>query len=1277
MGKVKVDKTYTRTKTYESPKTVDGKLSYSLYDKDGNKVGNTLVDPGTDMSNTQSKYFTKGENGQLNMSDHPSTSVTMNPETGKITVAAPSMALKNETFKKSLSDTMKNLSAAYKSNPDYKFSITDEEGNTKEKSIDDVINELNAPSTNEDGSYNQNSLQYMATAAIGMEKVKEAHKKNVELDDNDVIRMSTVAVGPDVKDNTLQLISNLPEAAWLRNVETYDKDTGFAQYGDIMENAYNKEKTSSEDMIRLWAALENYFAKGDYSDKEEYIRNVATARFLDATQPNMAWIRDVTENVNGFFNSIGGYATELGTAGWAAVEEIGSAILGIPDDYYDYYGTDYGDLYIARGGNQFATDMPLEKVDAKIGRVKFDENGVPSYVEEKIEGSYENPRTTGQMLRAIFKENQAVIRKDMEYLHASQAGWDSVGYALTNLAALISAGNVLSDMFVVGTGALIDKAAIVAGRTAATVNDLTNTAKSLYATGTALKFGSTAAEAAQIISGMKTIYDISAATGKSATFLNFIGQAVRSAKATEFIIGVVGESVAEAVVGDNNRLIEVLDNKEIDADTKNYLVETYIWNAVGWGVGLGVGKILMNGGETTRGRAISANLSKRLFKIQNSVGEAFDQTMLTIRRVKGDDLAEKIKTLYEEGGRYSKKQANALAASAALREMRRAIAESDSIQILGKGTDEIEESLKDIELKIAELKNAEVALTSMQRQGVDIVQGWLKDDGKGLKEVTENFYSKASEVAKLERNAGDLFKPTRGAVSDMTNGKTLRLFSQTTTNYIKASEKIDFINAYINKYEHSGAVTQDILAKIRAYREELPELRGMVREFVQNASPELRLAANNFIDADRKWWAKYEDLRARLGLTDADELKWFRASKLWGTNGELYARTTRKADLSEYVVKHRDGSSNVKTFDVYERYMAGATGDFADPMGEMQIALYDAGNKQAYRSFAKSYNKLTGTAMVKVSGEETALYQKMEKGLKSTYFKKSESLLKGFSDDVQNGVIESVIKNLQAKNTQYGDIQKTKGAMKTAVKKMQEKLTEVTSANANKYIVRLGAEDTNALWDDFYDVSVREILEEGGDAVPMKARRFIYGQARELGLEDLEPRKIKVETQPNTRIATMVAEDDYPGWSIPEHPVWALDESSNNFDGMTRRDYYRKAKGKEFRVLEVPTNEYNKIMMEDSVGRALSGEELKVADSYVKKFKNGERADIPFIEYDDSGKIIGQEGRHRTAAAYKAGIEKAPVVIEYPAGAELPENLQQYRDITDNFILRKQGYDAT
>ena len=1051
-----------------------------------------------------------GDNWSMDVTSAPNPTVTLNETTGKITVDAPSEAYGNKAFTDSIKETLGTLSANYKLNPNYKYSVVNEAGENEAKSVQDIIADLNKPAQNEDGSYNGNSLQYMVQAAIGMERAKTAHKKNnnVDLTDDDIIRMSTVAVGPDVKANTLQLISDLPQAAWLRNVSSYNAETGMAQYGDIMENAYNKERTSSEDMIKLWAALENYFAKGDFSDKEQYIKNVATARFLQATQPNMAWIRDVTENVTALLDGIGGFATNLGTAGWVAVERIGD-FFGFEgdwearDEYYETYPSiDSSEFQagIARGGNPFSNDPLLSAGPYwnKIGRISFDENGVPTYGYEPIAGTFETPRTTGELLRAEFKKNQAIIQKDRAYLHASQNGWDAVGYTIANLATLISAGNVLSDAFAVGAGRL---ATLATAGSADTAVALADTASALYASGSALGWGSTAAEAAQIVSGIKTIYDIAAVTGKAGTFLNFIGQAVASAKTTEFIIGIVGESLAEAVVGDPDRLTEVLANNDVNADTKMYLIDTYLSNAMGWGIGLSVGKFLMKAGDTARGRAISANLSRRIFKIQNSVGEAFDQALLTIRRVKGDDLASKIKTLYESGGKYAQKQANSLAANALLRDMRRVIADSDAVQISGKTTAEIEEALADLEMKINTLQGAENALTSMQRQGMDIVHGWLTDKGTGLLETTENFYTKAAKIVDLEKTAGDIFTSEKGAATNLATGKVLKLFSQTTTNYIKATEKIDFINAYIRKYEHAADITEDILRKIEGYKKELPELQEMVNKFVNNASEELKLAADNFIDADRKWWARFEDLRSRLGLTSADELAGMRGSGLWGTNGELYARTSRKADLSEYVVRHRDGASNVKTFDNYEQYMAGATGDFSDPLAEMQLALYDAGSKQAYRSFTRSYNALTGALVTKVSGEETALFDKMKKGLESAYFKSSENFLKGMVEEAQTGtIVEDVVKNLKLKNEATATTAKAKAAMKTSAEKFMEKQKEVTSENAAMFIQRLGVEDTNDLWDEFYDVSVRELLADGKQFVPNQTKSFITRQATNLGI---------------------------------------------------------------------------------------------------------------------------------------------------------------------------------
>lgn len=1023
---------------------------------------------------------------------------------GKFTVHAPTTAINNETFKTQINDTLKTLSSAYKTNPDYEFSITGEDGTTKEKSIQDIINDLNAPLQNDDGSYNPNSLQFMANAAIGMERTKQGHKaaNGVELSDDEAILINTVAVGPDVKDNTLQLISDLPQAKFLRDISTYDANTGMAQRKDILENAWNKEKVSSEDMEQLLAALEQYFAKGDFSDKEAYIKNSATMRFLTSQQPEMSWIRDVTENVRGLVDGVLGFATNLGTGAYVASDYAGLLIQGLgPDqwaEFQDIYGEDFGETYVRRAGVEVDTGKPWEKVDGKIGRVTFDENGVPTYKEERIEGTFEDPKTHAQYIRTVFKENQATIRKDLEYLHASQAGWDTAGYVMANIATLISAGNALSDAFVSAGSSLM---ADLSATTALPLENLSQFASRMYSSGTALAAWDTIEGATALANGLGTIYDIATITGQAASWVNAIGEVLSSTTAMTPILGLVGESLGEAIVGDPDRFVEFLKSTEITDDTKNYMIETYIGNALGWGIGLGVGKMLMKAGDTVRGRAISANLRRHLFKVQNNVGDAFDTLVLKLRRVQGDDIADQIETLRAKGGRAAK-QANALASAQLLREARKAIIESDSIKIFGKETEEIQEALSEIDAKVIELEKMENALTSMQRRGMDIASAWLKDEGSSLKIATQDFYKIAGDVADLEKGAGKAFAKVSGAVTDMTSGKTIRLFSQTTTNYIKATEKLDYINAYLAHYENAEDVTDAILKNIDAYKKEAVELQGMIDTFVNAATPQLKVAADQFIEADRKWWSSFEDLRSDIGLTDANELDWYRSSGLWGDNGSLYAQTGRKTELSEYVIKHRNGDANVKTFDNYEQYMAGASGDFADPMAQMQVALYDSANKQASRSFAKSFNALTGSLTTKVSGEETAMVTRMKKGLQKAYNNGSQKFLSSITDEVEkDSVIDDVIKNLKTRADTKVEQNKVQKSMRTSAKNMEKKLVAVDDSNAARYITRMGTEDTNDLWDEFYTVTPRELLADGKEFVPQKARRIIYSEASYFSLD--------------------------------------------------------------------------------------------------------------------------------------------------------------------------------
>lgn len=981
-------------------------------------------------------------------------SVSLNKDTGKITVTAPSVVIQNETFKNQMSNALKTLSSDYKKNPDTKYSFTAEDGTTETKTIDDILEELNAPAKNSDGTYNTSSVKYLAEAAKSIENAKAAHKKNVDLTDEDVVKLGTVAIGDSVKDNTLQLVSDLPEADFFRNLETYDSETGTVQYKDIMENAWNKEKVSSEDMIALLAALEDYYKQGDFSDKEQYIKNTAMFQFLTSTQPEMSWTRDVAENVVGFLNGILSFATDLGTGTAVAVDKgIFQYIAGLGGEENDHYTTDYSGVSIKKGGFE-GSDTPYELVDGKIGTVSFDEYGTPTYTEEKISGTIENPKTYTELARAVFKENQAVIEHYTDYLHGSQNGWTTVGYGITCLASLISAGNVLGEAAKSGTTAVINKIASVAR-------------------------GGTAESATLLAKGFGTIYKIAQGTGQGAKFVKVVLNITQ--KATPVVASVVGESFAEAIVGDTNRLVDVLDSKELSSEDKTYLMETFVGNAIGYGVGVGAGKALIKAGESTKGRLISARMRNSMYKIQNSVGDAFDNLILKIRRIEGDTIADKIQALRDKGGRAAK-QADSLAATQLVREARREIYNSaDALKTAGKTADEIEAALKTVDEKVADLQAMENALNSMQKRGVDIATMWVSDSGMTLKAATKNFYDAASKLTKAERAAGKAFQATTGAVSDVTNGKTIRLFSQSTTNYIKAQEKLTFIENYQKFYENAEK-TQDIIKKLEDYKVEAVGLTEMIEAFQKSATPELLDAANQFIEYDKKWWSAFEDLRTSIKLTSQDELDDLRKSGLWGVDGADYAQTSRRKDLSEYTIRHRDGSSDFKQFDSYEQYMAGASGDFVDPMAQMQIALYDSANKYAYRQFTKSYNNLTGTLTTKVSGKETALVSKMKKGLEKAYKQNSERLLSNITENVQqDDMINTVVKRLKNKVD-------LKIAQNTAQKKAKElkdyanlsELDTVDSGQVGRYVSRLDDSDIDTLWNHYYpagDDLTEDILE--------------------------------------------------------------------------------------------------------------------------------------------------------------------------------------------------------
>lgn len=108
-------------------------------------------------------------------------------------------------------------------------------------------------------------------------------------------------------------------------------------------------------------------------------------------------------------------------------------------------------------------------------------------------------------------------------------------------------------------------------------------------------------------------------------------------------------------------------------------------------------------------------------------------------------------------------------------------------------------------------------------------------------------------------------------------------------------------------------------------------------------------------------------------------------------------------------------------------------------------------------------------------------------------------------------------------------------------------------------------------------------------------------------------------------------QEDYEGFT--------LDKTSNSFGD----EYLENGKG---RIVEMSPREYlercaYEIFHNGTMESTMGAVDEKTTDKYAEQMKKGVKFDLPYLNYKD----MGQEGRHRAVAAYKAGIETIPVLI--------------------------------
>ena len=1041
-------------------------VSYSLYDKDGNKVGDGTIKKG-DPDPVGSTMYKNPQTGQYQFDEPSDVGYTVDGKTGKITVNAPSYALERKGFKEGIGKTLETLSRYYQQDPDYTIPMQ----NGETKTARQLLSELFDPENDQGVQAYVDAAKDMTQLEHGYDKEDGEHYKgdretymigdDIELDDRFFQLRSAIALGDDVKDTTLQAISDLPEFEFLRDLETYDEESGTVQYKDLMENGWNRDKHSDEEIEHAKEALDRYFAAGDYGNTDELARNIAMYEFITGKRPDVAWLRSCAETVGSFLEGAETYATDLGVG-----------IAGIPAAIFDLVDQAEDHLIAAIKKKDFET------VQRETGKTDIGE--------------------WFKSFNEIYSEGKAERAADRAILSDTMSGAYALGHGLMKLTTLIAAGNIFSAGLTVAGGQM---AASLASGTSFLAKILP--AKTL----------------AKLIKVVNVVAKVEKASSTAGAVTAW---GVRTG------MDLMAETLGENLAADPMLFYNVLTSGELTDVEKQELWENFWGNVGGLALGTVATKGLMKAGETTIGRAVSHNISRRIFKIQNWLHKQSSNIRNSFTGT--NDTVEYITKLYDADKGRKIRKADAATVDELISVARKEVADSKKVKIFGSTITEIEEQLDEVEKSATKLRQMEDAIDEMRRSGQGVLTEWYTT-GK-----YEEFMSASNKLddayetlRKAEINVKGLDRSGRLAIS------------QTSTNYVQGTIRANIIENML-EMEKKGKIT---LSDKGAMEKELSTLKEMMKDYSTKATPEMIKAADQLIDAERKWTIQANNLLKEEKLYSKDELAELRESGLWGDNGELYAPLVREHHLEQVRKTHVDVLTKNTVVEGYH-YSFGKSDDFLDPLASTRVYMQKYADTKARQGVVNAYTALTGVTNNEILNvAQTRAARIASSGLMTAAEHETDTLIKQAAKQLR---ADGIVKDLLDKKALKSDISKKVGqankAEEVAVAGAKKTAIEysATPQNMDSAVMSASDNDIDAIWQKGAgeNVSVGQYVIENKKTLPRNTKaylsekkqeyRFLTGQTiqeSESKKRKLKEQFIKKQTGGNTSVETWARSKNY------------------------------------------------------------------------------------------------------------------------------------------------------
>lgn len=824
-------------------------------------------------------------------------SITLDKDTGNIKVTAPSIANKNERFKDTLKGALDVISQNYKLNDKYKYELISGQG---EKTSEEWVAEI------------QKDLPSMIANASAIETTKrEAKAKdNVDLSDDDVIKMSTIALEyldengqtVKVKDDTRQALpTRIKNLNVFKNIKGWDENTHTVDYKNLME-AWNRgevweNKPSDEDFLEVFNEVEDYFLEGDFSDPTEYAEMTALSKFINGKDPSSGFLQGVADIGGKLFMGI-----------WSGAGEFDANVLNAVEGAFNAAGN---------FGTWAAGQVTGKDVSGRYDQMTWwRDNMMP-----ELDTWKEKYQTNAMRLN------------------------DAAGtvYGISNAITPIVMQAVIGDAI---AGAAISKIGGVAGRLIAQ----SKTGRTIVEGAKGIKNGVVTAEelANNVFTGTKFLLKLQSANKANKVVsaaittvrkFNMVGKIVRP------MADIAAQSVVDCVLTDSKLFRQFIEG-DADDESKAYMLQQFADNFKGWAIGTSAMKGVSAASKTELGRVVNAWAAPRASLISAKIKQTADNIRTFFHHGDSDWLKNKVDELSDAvaksdtGDFFSRRRNNKL------RHLEQKYqAQTSSRFVSGeqiKGYEEVKDALRGAEDWDDLVKKADAArgtfasriakanrfIDSVYNSDVITSMEKLRIQYEDFSRAEDTYIEKLGKVLNAE-DADAAFKSAKKRKLDKVEvgGGKQRVGSL-------RNETNQYVNALYrrNQAELAKASAMTSAEDLKGIEKELEHLNGIIENFENTYSDELITASNELYEQAKKLSAATQDVKVSEGVLSGEKLTKQRGSEYFKDG---YMRQQRVSEWNAY--QKATGLTEIRDVRGMQNIAWGSTDEYQD----ITMVLFD------------------------------------------------------------------------------------------------------------------------------------------------------------------------------------------------------------------------------------------------------------------------------------------------------------------------------------------------